>query len=216
MPKFIRGLLWVVGTLAVVAGILRATCMDVWRIPEDDALFSASLRPNLAAGDVVVLLRGFLPAHADVVRCTHPDPAQTGRYVVGRVLGDAGDRISTDGIHMSINGHVTRVTHACDPSNMDVIDPNTGNPHSLFCDWEEYGGTVYKRLHATGEDARSSSTTIETSPGHLFLASDNRYYHQDSRDFGAVDVASCPEKIVFRLIGAGGWLDSESRMTLIR
>ena len=37
-------------------------------------------------------------------------------------------------------------------------------------------------------------------PGKLFLVSDDRHIHKDSRDFGGVDAATC-EHVVFRLWG---------------
>lgn len=57
--------------------------------------------------------------------------------------------------------------------------------------------------------------TREVGAGMLFLISDNRDYHQDSRDFGAVPVEACRERIVFRLLGKGGWSDDKSRFTYI-
>jgi signal peptidase I len=49
----------------------------------------------------------------------------------------------------------------------------------------------------------------------VFLASDNRHYHDDSRDFGTVVRASCQERVVFRFWSARGWFDQKRRMTFI-
>jgi signal peptidase I len=51
---------------------------------------------------------------------------------------------------------------------------------------------------------------------HLFLLSDNRDIHDDSRDYGTVPLGSCKQRVVFRLWGKGGWADVEHRMTVIR
>jgi signal peptidase I len=49
--------------------------------------------------------------------------------------------------------------------------------------------------------------------GKLFLVSDNRSMHEDSRDFGQVDASTC-EHIVFRLWGEH-YTDSSRRFTII-
>jgi len=46
--------------------------------------------------------------------------------------------------------------------------------------------------------------------------SDNRQYPYDSRDFGPVSRETCTEKVFFRLVGAGGFYDSETRNQYIR
>jgi signal peptidase I len=56
---------------------------------------------------------------------------------------------------------------------------------------------------------------MKVPAGHVFLASDNRYYHDDSRDFGSVPKDSCHERVVFRLWSARGWFDEARRMSLI-
>ena len=68
------------------------------------------------------------------------------------------------------------------------------------------------RLHASRTTAPSptaSSRTRNTArasalakvePDKIFLVSDDRHIHKDSRDFGSVDASSC-EHVVFRLWG---------------
>ncbi len=50
----------------------------------------------------------------------------------------------------------------------------------------------------------------------LFLLSDDRSYHDDSRDFGTVPADSCTGRIVFRLWGKEGWCDDKRRMTFVQ
>ena len=50
----------------------------------------------------------------------------------------------------------------------------------------------------------------------VFIASDDRYYHDDSRDFGPVPKDSCQERVVFRLWSARGWFDTSRRLMFVR
>ena len=50
--------------------------------------------------------------------------------------------------------------------------------------------------------------------GKVFLMSDDRYLHYDSRNFGTVPQASC-QHILFRLWGANGFADSSRRFNII-
>jgi signal peptidase I len=56
---------------------------------------------------------------------------------------------------------------------------------------------------------------VRVPDGHVFLASDNRHYHDDSRDFGPVPKASCHNRVLFRLWSARGWFDDSRRMALV-
>jgi signal peptidase I len=50
-------------------------------------------------------------------------------------------------------------------------------------------------------------------PGKVFLVSDDRHIHKDSRDFGQVDGAAC-EHVVFRLWGES-FGDSSHRFNVL-
>jgi len=50
----------------------------------------------------------------------------------------------------------------------------------------------------------------------VFLLSDDRSYHDDSRDFGTVRADTCTGRIVFRVIGKGGWADDKRRMSFVQ
>lgn len=214
MRGFLKALLWIAGILAVIGAILRATLFETWTVPGDDPLFSASIEPSLHAGDLLVLRRGGTPSFGDLVRCA--DPQSPGRYVVGRILGEPGDKVFADGITMRVNGRQTEVEHSCTPPKVSVSDPTTGNPVELGCDMETLGGTTYMRARASAPDSRSAQTETEVTEGNVFIASDDRYYHDDSRDFGAIPLATCSHRISFRLWSAKGWSDEKNRLTMIR
>lgn len=214
MRGLFKALLWLVGILAFIAAILRATIFETWTVPGDDPLFSASIQPALRAGDVVLLRRGGTPSFGDLVRCS--DPEAPGRYIVGRILGERGDKVFADGVTMAINGKTTSVERACSTPKLSVADPTTGEPVELYCDMESLGSITYMRARASSPDASSQQTETEVTEGNVFIASDNRYYHDDSRDFGAVPLASCTRRVSFRLWSAKGWSDEENRLTYVR
>lgn len=214
MKGLTKGLLWIVGILGLVAGILRATVLDIWTVPDDDPILAASIAPTLAPGDVVVLRRGGTPNFVDLVRCT--DPNMPGRYIVGRILGEPGYEIESDGHSLKINGKNVRTERACSPPRITVTDPTSHEPVELECSIEEVGGAWYMRARGSGPRNPTGPTQAEVSPGNLFLVSDNRYHHYDSQDYGAVPREACTQNIIFRLWSKDGWMDVKNRMTVVR
>ena len=55
----------------------------------------------------------------------------------------------------------------------------------------------------------------EVDAGRVFLLSDNRSLHDDSRDFGSVELSTCKDLISFRLWGAEGFFMSRSRFEYV-
>jgi signal peptidase I len=211
MGKFIRGLLWTAGILAVVGGILRLTMFNVWTVPDDPTL-AASVAPSLEAGDSVLMYTRGTPGFGDLVRCVDPSDAQ--RFVVGRVAGLEGDIIETEGRDLRVNSKTFEGMSSCPQPTVTILHPTTLAEVKIRCDVVEMaGGWHYRGFAPT--PLKSTNMRREVGEGMLFLISDNRDYHQDSRDFGAVPVASCKERIVFRLLGKGGWSDDKSRFTYI-
>lgn len=214
MRGLFKALLWTAGIFGVIAGILRATILDVWTVPDDDPLFSASITPTLEPGDVVIMRRGGTPNFADLVRCTHPE--EPGRYVIGRIFGEPGDQVYADGHTVKINGTPTRTERACSDARVKVPDPISGELVELNCGIEEIGGTWYMRAQGSAPRTTLAKLETEVTDGNVFLISDNRYYHYDSQDFGAVPLESCTQRIIFRLWSKNGWSDVKKRMTVIR
>jgi signal peptidase I len=209
---FLRTLITTALFFVVIAAVLRAVAFDVWVIPGDDALFAASLAPTLSPGDLVLLYRRGAPGFGDLVRCE--DPQSPENFVVGRILGEPGDRIDTDGTVVRVNGHPARTAHSCDRSQVMVNDPTTGSPVELHCEWEELGSVTYMRARHMA-DARATKTTTDVDTGNVYIMSDDRYYHDDSRDFGALPRTSCTERIIFRFWSKDGWFDESNRLTLV-
>jgi signal peptidase I len=212
MQRVVRFLAWTVGGLAVLGGLAYLLLFDVWTIP-DDALLGASMQPTLAAGDTVLLLKRGTPAFGDLVRC--PDPEDASRFVVGRIAGGAGDRIEVQGHTLIVNGRSYSSTEACKKPTLLVEDPSTGHTLELECSRVEMGSGWHFRATGMGPGRRGDGQK-EVGTGRLFLLSDNREIHDDSRDFGTVPVEGCQLRVVFRLWSAKGWSDVESRFTVIR
>ncbi len=212
MSELRRSIGWIVGTTLVVGGALRLFVFDVWTVPEDKWL-AASIAPTLGAGDTVLLLRHGKPGTGDLVRCA--DPEKAGKLVVGRIVGMPGDKVELGAARLTVNGHSFVSSEACTESTFTVTEPETGSAVKLNCSRIEMSGG----WHFMGSRPKATSDrphAHEVGPGRYYLASDNRGMHDDSRDFGAIPQATCNRRIVFRLWGAGGWLDGSRRFTVVR
>lgn len=210
MAKFMKGLLWTCGILAIVAAVLRLTVLDVWRVPDDPRL-SASVAPSLSGGDVVIMLTRGAPSFGDLVRCPDPEIAQA--YVVGRIAGFGGDSIQIEGSQLSVNGKNYPDQSSCPTPTINVTHPTAGSSVEMSCGVVEMGGGWHYR--ATSSDVPATRHTAVVGDGMAFLLSDNRRFHDDSRDYGTVPASSCKDRIVFRLWGKGGWSDSATRLSYI-
>ena len=212
MWRFLRFVAWVLGVAIVVGGILRLTLFVSWTIP-DDALLDASMQPTLGSGDTVLVLRRGTPGLGDLVRCR--DPEESSRWVVGRIVGEPGDSIELKGRALRVNGTRFDATEACVEPTFFVQHPDTGNQTEVQCSRVEMGGGWHFRgnlvKYKTGNDAKH-----DVGPDRVYLLSDNRDMHDDSRDFGTLMAEDCRERIVFRLWGSEGWAGGDRRMDVIR
>lgn len=199
--------------LGALAAFLRATCLRLWTFPGDDGLLSLSVMPTLEAGDVLLLWRVGTPGFGELVRCSDPEAA--GRFVVGRILGEQGDRVETELGTVTINDKIIGTRRVCNPAQFSVFDPHTGEAFDLSCEIEEAGGVEYTRARATHPAAQPTPFRVKIPEGNVFIASDDRHYHDDSRDFGPMPMDACRERIVFRLWSGRGWFDEKRRMTFV-
>lgn len=213
MHKLRRGLGWTLGVLVVVAALLRAFVLDVWTMPADDAYLGASTAPTLATGDTVVLLRRGTPGFGDLVRC--PDTQDPKLWLVGRIAGVEGDTVEIEGGRLAVNGQDYRGEVACAEPKVLVMHPETLKEVALSCDVVTMGGGWHYRA-AASTNGTEQKKTAKVGPGMVFLVSDNRAMHDDSRDFGLVPRDTCKERVVARLWGKGGWSDEKSRLSYIR
>jgi signal peptidase I len=212
MQKLFRVVLWTVGGFAVICVLLRLTLLETWTVP-DDPWLAASLEPTLGAGDVVLVLTRGGSEFGDLVRC--PDPEDPGRFVVGRIVGVDGDNVSLSGRTLNVNGKPYNATEACEERSIHIKHPETGNDTELECSRVEIGAGWHLRA-VLPKASKRDDVTKDVGKGRVFLLSDNRDIHDDSRDFGTLLHESCRQRIVFRLWGPGGWTDSDRRMTVVR
>jgi signal peptidase I len=212
MRKLIRALLWTIALLGVLIAALRFVALRWWKIPEDDLLLAASIAPTLRAGDLVVLWRLTAPTYGDLVVCPEPDAPE--RIAVGRIVGEAGDRLKLEGQNVWVNDERASTERPC--AAFVVSDPQTGQEIEQRCDVEVLGSGSHLRGAAAGRVQGSRATTHEVGPRRIFLVSDNRLYPYDSRDYGPVTRSDCKERVVFRLLSARGFSDVDGRFTFIR
>src|SRR5688572_32893839 len=89
MGGLFRLLMWVAIVVGVVVGGLRLLAIRWVRLPANDPVFTTSLQPTAAGGDLLLLQRVTRPEFGDLVLC--PEPNYPERYVIGRIIGLPGD-----------------------------------------------------------------------------------------------------------------------------
>jgi signal peptidase I len=212
MEKALKFLMWTLGIFVFLCLLGRALLFETWTVP-DDRVLAASVAPTLNAGDFVLVLTVGESDFGDLVRC--PDPEDENRYVVGRIVGMPNDKVEVKGRAILVNGTRYDSQEACKETTFTVEHPDTGAPTEMMCSRAELGGSWHYRgtdkQFSAGNDARH-----DNGPQHVYLLSDDRDLHDDSRDFGALSKESCNQRIFFRLWGGGGWTDGKSRLTVIR
>lgn len=195
MKGFTRTALWLLGILGAIGFLLHLFVFDVWVIPHGpDRQFETSILPTLMPEEKVLVQRGRVPVYGELARCA--SPTTIGSYVVGRVFGTPGDRVEvTDGL-VTTNGKGLGARHGC--AQKIVAHPVTENLVTMSCGVAETGAWSFEYLTYPQTQGGTHSAVVEA--GKLYLVSDNRLMHEDSRDFGQVDASTC-EHIVFRLWG---------------
>jgi signal peptidase I len=212
MGRLWRALVWIAAFLFIIGLVGRVLFFESWVVP-DDIKTSAAVAPSLAGGDTILFMHRNQPAFGDLVRCTDPDDA--GHFVVGRVVGLGGDTVETNGAALSVNGTRYLGEMACAEAKIAVPHPTSGSTVEISCDQVEIAG--HPHFRGTSDKA-SMSTPTSTSVGRgmLFLLSDDRSFHDDSRDFGTLPAEACSGRIVFRLWSKDGWSDAKHRMTFVQ
>lgn len=214
MAPVVRFIVWVALAIGAIVGLARLTVLRWWRIPMDDPYLEASVAPTLRGGDLVLLWRATTPSFGALVVC--PDPEDPSRVIIGRIVGEGGDRVSIDGDRLDINDRSAHTETACSDAVFQLEDPTTGSPVEQSCSIEDLGGVGHMRGNMSGERVGPPPSTREVGPGKTFLLSDNRRYPYDSRNYGTLDAATCKESIFFRLVSKRGFFDVKPRLTYIR
>ena len=85
----------------------------------------------------------------------------------------------------------------------------------MVCEIETLGGVHHRRGVRGNAHTFPRSDEAEVRPGYVYLVSDNRLLPFDSRDYGELPAEICQERVFFRLAGAKGFSDVESRLSWI-
>jgi signal peptidase I len=211
MRSFLKVVAWVTGALAAIALLLWLLVFDVWTVHEDDPRHNASIEPVLSAGDLVLLTKSQGdPKFGHLVRCGDPD--SPGRFVVGRMYGNPRDKVSFDGEIPSVNGKREPSPRACDPPVVTMKNPANGLDEEVHCYVEESAGHEHDTFRSLKTPEGHREAVVD--PGRVYLVSDNRHLHLDSRDFGTISPQSC-QHLVFRLWGKSSFQDTRRRFTVL-
>ena len=210
MAKFLRYLAWFAAIVGVLIGILRYTVIRWWQVPSGDPYLDSSIAPTLHGGDWVISWRGSMPRDGDLTMCAEP---KANRAVIGRIVGLQGEHVKMLREALIVNEKSAENSTSCDP--FTTHDPATGLAVKQGCS-EEVTADKRHMIGMIGENpAQPATADTNVTEGQAFLASDNRLFPWDSRDFGQVDRSTCTETIVFRLVSKDGFFDVPNRLTLI-
>jgi signal peptidase I len=210
MRTWLKLVAWASGILGAISLVLYIFVFDVWTVPSDDPMESASIEPTLSAGDVVLISRHTTVTRGNLLRC--PDPQAPGRFVVARAIASSGDHLDIREEVVNIDGKRLPSPRACDTPMIVIHDPQTDTDVNLHCSVEDYGERDFWTLRADVHAEPPTKALVE--PGRWFLVSDDHHVHVDSRDFGQIDVSTCLH-IVYRIEGRAGMGDEKKRLDII-
>jgi len=213
MRAFGRVAMWATISIVAVVILFRLTAIRWWKVPEDDPYLAASVAPALRAGDWVLLWRLTPPSLGSLALC--PEPKHSDRVVIGRLVGDEGQRVKVSGTSIEVAGKRLASEGSCRQDRFTVKPPKGGVEIELRCSTEIVSNWVHERGEAEAI-AELPDFEVEVHAGEVALVSDNRRFPYDSRDFGLVDRSTCKETVFFRLVGQEGFSHSPTRFTYIR
>ena len=208
MRTLTKVLIWFLVLVAIFVGVILVI-FEPWTVPIDDATLSASVEPTMSGGDWVLVARSANP-NEGLVRCADPDAP--GRYVVGRIMARAGSTVDFAGGNVQIDKKVPPAPYACETAKVTMKNPSSGDDVELNCFVEELAGGTHESLRGAGIVDRDSHSEVQN--GTVFVVSDNRVIHLDSRDFGAVNPTTC-QRIYLRVAGSNGIFDAKKRFTVL-
>jgi signal peptidase I len=205
--SFTRSVVWFFAIAGAIVLLLYLFVFDTWEIPGNDPLFVASVEPTLRPEDRILTSRHSTPRFGERARCLVPDGR--GTYTIGRVFGSEGETVEVLNERVAVDGRAPASRFQC--GTVTVVHPVSQAQLALTCTVEDNGAFVYSVL--THPEYREGHTVAKVEPGKVFLVSDDRHIHSDSRDFGQVDASTC-QHVVFRLWGER-FTDSSRRFNIL-
>jgi signal peptidase I len=188
----VRTFVWLVAIATSLASLSYLFVFDVPAVPAQDARLTASIEPLLRPFDRVVTRRKAVPHTGDLARCALPKAP--GAFAIARVFGVEGQTVEVLNERVAVDGRAPVARGDC--GTVTVAHPATKQPVTLSCSVEEAEGSTYRVL--THPSVRPGHTRVKVESGFVFLVSDDRHLHLDSRDFGPLEAALC-EPIVWHL-----------------
>ena len=204
--NFTRTVVWLFAILGAVGLLLYLFVFDMWEVPGTDLSFISSVAPTLAPQDRILTSRNSVARFGELSRCLRP---MSSDFVIGRVFGVGGDTVKIDNERVSVNKLSPKVRFGC--GTVTVLQPVSQEQVALSCAVEDNGAFTYSTL--THPEFREGQTNVLVEPGKAFLVSDDRHFHNDSRDYGQVDASTC-QHVVFRLWGER-FTDGSRRFTIL-
>lgn len=205
--SFTRSVVWFCAIVGAIGVLLYLFVFDTWEVPGTDPSFIAGIAPTLQPQDRVLTSRHSKPAFGELQRCLAPDGR--GTFVIGRVFGIEGETVEVLNERVTVDGRSPKARFQC--GTVKVLHPVSQDPMELTCTVEDNGAFTYGAL--THPEYREGQTRTRVEPGKVFLVSDDRHLHQDSRDFGQVDATSC-QHVVYRLWGES-FTDGSRRFNIL-
>lgn len=202
-----RNLVWLGAILGAIGLLLYLFVFDTWVVPGDEPALTAAIAPTLDPDDRILTRRGGSPKYGELARCVRGDGS--GKYVIGRVFGLGGDTVEVNNERVATNGKGMPTRFGC--GTVNVVHPVSGDSVPLSCSVEDNGAFTYSVL--VHPEYREGQRVTKVEPEKIYLVSDNRHIHLDSRDFGPVDASTC-EHVVFRLWGQT-FADSSHRFNIL-
>ncbi len=194
MRDFMKGagkFLGVVAVILLVAGvILYFFFVRVVEVGHN------AMAPTVMLGDQILVWRTQSFELGEMVLCPHPSEAN--RYVLGRIVGRAGDVVSMERGNLFINGQQPDADHR---NPIRWTDLETGRIRTMHWGLEDI--LSHEHYFFREDNRRPPELRPHRVRGGAYLMSDNRtYVGEDSRDFGEVSEVTCIGKVFMRLTAA--------------
>ncbi|MCB9597754.1 MAG: signal peptidase I [Sandaracinaceae bacterium] len=194
MRDFTKGALKFLGVVAVI--LLAVGAVLYFFFVRVVTVGHNAMAPTVMLGDQILVWRTQDFELGEMVLCPHPSEAN--RYVLGRVVGRAGQTISIERGNLHINGQVP------DHDQHDPIrwtDMESGRIRTMR--WATEDILSHEHYTFVEEGRRLPDTRPHQVRGGAYLMSDNRsYIGEDSRTFGEVSEVSCIGRAFMRLTAA--------------
>lgn len=176
-----------VALAAAGAIILRLTVVDVAVVGHN------AMAPTMEAGEQVLIWHGDTFDQGTIAVCQHP--GNLNEMVMGRVVGEAGDVVSTFRGQLQINDRTQDTDWRGELQFTDTLNDRTD---TMKLGTEKMGNHSHGIFHR--EQGDFSLRSYEVGEGEVYLLADNRFHvGNDSRAFGAVNTETCMGYVFMRL-----------------